>query len=66
MLAVAVIRGLRDDTRHHEVRFAIRGKKTSFTEAIDLIKLHTAASGTRTLSMSERTALASPALLLIN
>ena len=38
MLAVAVIRGLRDDTRHHEVSFAIRGKKTSFTEAIDLIK----------------------------
>ena len=38
MLAVAVIRGLRDDTRRHEVSFAIRGKKTIFTTVINLIK----------------------------
>ena len=38
MLAVAVIRGLCDDTRRHEVSLAIRGKKTSFAEVIDLIK----------------------------
>ena len=38
MLAVAVIRGLRDDTRRHEVSFAIRGKKTICTEVINLIK----------------------------
>lgn len=38
ILAVAVIRGLRDDTHRHKVSFAIRGKKTSFAEAIDLIK----------------------------
>ena len=40
MLAVAVIRGLHDDTRRQEVSFAIRGMKTSFksSDAIDLIK----------------------------
>ena len=38
MLAAAVIRGLFDGTRRHEVSFATRGKKTGFSEAVDLIK----------------------------
>ena len=38
ILAVAVIRSLRDNTRRHGVSFTIRGKRTSFTEVSDLTK----------------------------
>lgn len=38
ILAVAVIRNLRDNTRRHGVSFTIQGKRTSFTEVSDLTK----------------------------
>lgn len=45
MLAVALNCGLHDDTRRHEVSFAIRGKRTKFAKSIDLIKAAYSSTG---------------------